>query len=541
MAMKSKQQPAPQGRTHLRAVPPKFVLGAVALSAAILLSVAQAPALAASPAATSAIAWQTASSDAEVDKAFALAKQSGKPVFLYWGAVWCPPCNQVKATLFSRPDFVERSRAFVPVYVDGDKPGAQKVASRFKVQGYPTMIIFKPDGTEITRLPGEVDPERYLLTLTAGLNAQVPVKELMRRGLAKQPLTPEQWRLLAFYSWDTDEQQVLTAAELPQRLAELAAAVPAELPQVRDRLAFKSLAVRAREKTGADATAMEAGRQLVDRTLANAEVSRQLADILVGHAEPLVKYLAAAGESRRSLATRWEASLARLSDQAAMSKSDQVDLLDARVALWKLIDDTETLSAQRRSVVLRETARVVAATTDKYERQAVVPNAAHVLAQAGLLSESDELLKFELPRAVAPYYHMLGLAGNAKKRNDNKAALDWYEQAWRKSEGPATRIQWGTGFVGQLLELAPGDISRVESAAGAVIAQLDAKNETFYERNQRSLRRMAARLSKWQGADPARMASVEKIKQKLAKTCARLPAGETGRTNCDTVFSNPSS
>src|SRR5205814_4122338 len=125
-----------------------------AAAAAIVLAASglQGAAIASAPDPKSGIAWQMASSDAEVDRAFALAKQSGKQVFLYWGAVWCPPCNQVKATLFSRPDFVERSRAFIPVYVDGDKPGAQKVASRFKVSGYPTMILFKPDGAEVTRL-----------------------------------------------------------------------------------------------------------------------------------------------------------------------------------------------------------------------------------------------------------------------------------------------------------------------------------------------------------------------------------------------------
>src|SRR4051812_13899247 len=62
------------------------------------------------------IAWRQAASDADVDAAFADAKSANKPVFVYWGAKWCPPCNQVKATLFNRQDFIERSRAFVPVY-----------------------------------------------------------------------------------------------------------------------------------------------------------------------------------------------------------------------------------------------------------------------------------------------------------------------------------------------------------------------------------------------------------------------------------------
>ncbi|MBV8633771.1 MAG: thioredoxin family protein, partial [Burkholderiaceae bacterium] len=29
----------------------------------------------------------------DVDAAFAYAKKQHKPLFLYWGAVWCPPCN----------------------------------------------------------------------------------------------------------------------------------------------------------------------------------------------------------------------------------------------------------------------------------------------------------------------------------------------------------------------------------------------------------------------------------------------------------------
>lgn len=506
-------------------------LAARVLAAALLLA-PLAPALA-TPAGR--VAWLPTASDVEVDRAFATARAQGKPVFLYWGAVWCPPCNQVKATLFNRPDFVERSRAFVPVYVDGDKPGAQKIAARFNVSGYPTMVLFKPDGTEVTRLPGEVDPERYLLTLTAGMDAQLPVKDLVRRAAAGQALSAEQWRLLAFYSWDTDQQQVLPTAQLAATLGKLAAAAPADAASLRERLALKALVAASRAEGKPDPAVQAAGLQLVGRVLADPAAVRALADVLAGYADSVARFVAT-DAPRRDLALRWEAALARLGDDPSLSRSERIDVLDARVSLWKIASEPQPLDGARREQVRQEVERIVAGTTDRYERQAVVPNAASVLAQAGLLDQSDALLKAELGRAVAPYYHMLGLAGNAKKRGDSKAALDWYEQAWRKSEGPATRIQWGTGYVGNLLELTPADLKRVQAAGSALVAELAPRAETFYERNQRSLQRLAGKLAKWKGDDAGRAKVVTGLQGQLAKVCGKLPARDPGRANCDRVF-----
>ncbi len=51
----------------------------------------------------------------DVDAAFKSAQASNKPVLLYWGAQWCPPCKQLKSAVFSRPAFIEKSKLFVAV------------------------------------------------------------------------------------------------------------------------------------------------------------------------------------------------------------------------------------------------------------------------------------------------------------------------------------------------------------------------------------------------------------------------------------------
>ena len=118
----------------------------------------------------------------DVEAAFAAAKAANKPIFLYWGAEWCPPCAQIKSTIFNKREFQERSRLFVSVYLDGDTPSAQRHGERFGVVGYPTMILFRPDGTEITRLPGGVDVARYAKILDVALADARPVSGDPRRG-----------------------------------------------------------------------------------------------------------------------------------------------------------------------------------------------------------------------------------------------------------------------------------------------------------------------------------------------------------------------
>ena len=472
----------------------------------------------------------------DVDAAFNYAKIHNKPLFLYWGAVWCPPCNQVKATVFNRQGFIERSRFFVPVHIDGDSPGAQKLGARFKVRGYPTMILFRPDGAEITRLPGEVDSERYLQVLQLGMNAGHSVKDTLRVALADgSKLSADDWRLLAYYSWDTDEQQMLSARELPTTLQRLAAACPPG--DTATHLALSAM-VAAATAAPDDAPQVDklAATGVLLKVLGDARVARDNMDILTNYAGEIVGLVSEPKSPERAqLANAWSLALEHLADDATLSKADRLGAVDAKVALARLDTPEGPLAPALLQEVRQRVAAADRATTDLYERQSVISNAGHALSDAGLIDESDTLLKAELLRSHSPYYFMLSLASNAKKRSDTKAALDWYEQAYNAAKGPATRLQWGSTYLGGLLELAPGDEKRIEKAADSVISELGDTQNAFYERNRAALEKLGRKFQVW-NTHGQHDAVFQKVYQQLNGVCSKLPANDPQRAACQGVL-----
>jgi hypothetical protein len=161
------------------------------------------------------------------------------------------------------------------------------------------------------------------------------------------------------------------------------------------------------------------------------------------------------------------------------------------------------------------------------------------LSEVGLVDASDAMLKAELPKAVSSYYHMLVLSSNAKRRGDKLAALDWSEKAYAGSVGPATRLQWGSGYVAKLIEMAPQDSARIEKAASQVIGELEAAPETFYERNRRSLEKMGAQIHTW-NADGKHTAVVQKLSTQLKGVCEKLPEADAARAACTGAFNKGS-
>ena len=483
------------------------------------------------------VAWLQAAADADIERAFAQARSEQKPLLLYWGAKWCPPCNQLKAQLFNRQDFIERTAAFVAVNIDGDQPGAQKLGGRFKVRGYPTMILMNAEGAEITRLPGEVDAVQVLELMQLGLSGGRPAKAVLADARKGKVLSANEWRMLAFYSWDTDEGQLVSEAERPALLATLAAKCPATEQEVSMRLLLRALA-ESDDGKGLKPSAQQ--RDRMRQLLADPAAARRQADLLTSAAPDLVKALSAPRSvERRSLAARFDASLRVLQADTTLSRADRMSALLARVELARLDQHKETLAPVLPPALLKQVRDQAAQAdldiTDGYERQAVIPAAAHMLARAGLWKESDALLKSNLERSHSSYYLMSQLGSNARKQGHYDEALSWYEQAFAGSQGPATRLQWGAGYLSALVELTPQDAPRIERTASALIGEAAAQSNGFYERSARSLQRAGKRLAGW-NSTPERAAVVQRLRVQLGKVCGKLDAADPQRVTCDALL-----
>jgi thiol-disulfide isomerase/thioredoxin len=482
-----------------------------------------------------AINWYSGS----VESAFDAARAQNKPVFLYWGAKWCPPCHELKATVFSRPDFIEKLKLFIPVYLDGDDPGAQKWGDKFGVSGYPTVLVLRADQSELARISGGMDLSQYAQVLDTVLGDVRPVNTVLAalRSGGARPLSRDDCHRLAYYGWDVADDVRAKFSTLAQTLAQAAARCPAGSEADRDRLILTAAALAAAGEAEPLAAGKAPGRRLaelvgqVDAILRNTEAAKTQADAVGGLDDSFFK---AVVKVQPQDVPGWIQRYSQVMDAAAtdprFSAADHLYFLYSKLQAIKAVDPLHKVPADLSLQAHQSIDGVLAGKLDEHARASVVNAALNILDLLGDDDRAYAIAHEQMAQSKSPYYYMLDLASLDEKRGHIDSAVNWLAQAYAQSQGAATRFQWGADYLTGLIRMKPADDAAIRTAGLAVLGELDGPDR-IYQRPRAELERLGHVLTKW-NAKGEHTATIIALRKRMDGICSRLSQTDPASATC---------
>jgi thiol-disulfide isomerase/thioredoxin len=484
------------------------------------------------------IAWF----DGSLDGAFIVAKRENRPVLIYWGAEWCPFCHTLKSTVFSRPDFIAKSKLFLPVYLDGDDDGAQKWGDQFHIQGYPTLIVFDPDRHEIIRLGAGRDVAQYAAALDVALEDVQPVDALLQSAATGRALNIQECRRLAYNSWELD---TLEAADYGGEATQLASAAN-DCPRdaLLERAALNTYAAyyaanaesQALDQPHAAPSPLLAGLQEhVNEVLSQPALAVSAADALAILNDAFFKSVRVRdGALAEQVRDRYAATMAAAAEDKRYVLADQLGFIDAQLrALKDLAKPKTPLPKDVVASAHRRIDAALAAEQNPFVRSGLVNASLDILEDVGDLPGAYTVAHDEIARASAPYYYKADLAEIAEKMGRKDEALTLFDEAYRESQGAATRFQWGQLYVSGLLRLAPKDSQRIADAVSSVLGELDGPDR-IYRRARVRLEKLDRELRAWnEAAKGAHTDVLQGLHARMQQICVKIPDGDAARASCD--------
>jgi thiol-disulfide isomerase/thioredoxin len=457
-----------------------------------------------------------------VNAAFDAAKAANKPVFLYWGAKWCPPCQQLKSSVFLRSDFIEKSKEFVTVHLDGDDPGAQQWGEKFHVVGYPTVVILRADHKEILRISGGMDLSLYADLLDIALSDVKPMEDVLAavHGSGAAPSHGDCQRL-AYNAWDLGDYSEAQRASLAADLAHAATQCGNLNSIERARLTIASAALKQTPETVTQVIGI----------VGDPSVAPRVADALETLGKDFFKDVQSRGAPvAAQFLAAWTRTMDGVANNPAVIDADQLYAIGTKLELVKQFASDDKVPADLAAAARARIAAALAKTQDPYVRAGIVNAASHIYDQLGDEEADYAMLKAQLATAKAPYYYMADLGEIEEKRGHNAEALAWFARAYAQSQGAATRFQWGTLYLNALLRISPTDRTRIRQTGIAVIAELDGP-ERIQARTRIRLEKLDDGLRKWNAAHQYD-ADIKALRARMTGVCGKLPSGDAGYASC---------
>lgn len=109
--------------------------------------------------------WQTISSPAELEVAFAAAQSAGKPLLLDWYADWCISCKVIEREVLAAAPVASQLGDYHLIRFDitESNPAQRALLDRYQLFGPPAILLFDARGAEWQdlRVVGEIDAPTF--------------------------------------------------------------------------------------------------------------------------------------------------------------------------------------------------------------------------------------------------------------------------------------------------------------------------------------------------------------------------------------------
>lgn len=96
------------------------------------------------------------------EELLAESAKSEKIIFLDFWTDWCGWCKKLDQTTFSDDRVVEEMGDVLCYSVDAESESGRPIAERFRVQGFPTLLLLDPDGSPRDNIGGYLNPEQFI-------------------------------------------------------------------------------------------------------------------------------------------------------------------------------------------------------------------------------------------------------------------------------------------------------------------------------------------------------------------------------------------
>ena len=111
------------------------------------------------------IPWRNSYAAAQAE-----SKQTGKPLFLYFTATWCGPCQSLKSTTWADPGVASALANYIPTKLDVDDHANTPLAHQYGVDsdsgGIPFFVVLDKQANPVRSSVGVLDPPTFLQWLS---------------------------------------------------------------------------------------------------------------------------------------------------------------------------------------------------------------------------------------------------------------------------------------------------------------------------------------------------------------------------------------